>query len=174
MIGWSMSPKHILSIVVTVISLTNVHAWAAEKEDKEPLAIIELGGAGEWGFNGEPIFGPSVAVEFEPIKNWLEIEIGTAPLFNHGHVEWDSDILFKKPFTLSDTVEFMVGAGPHWSQPMNGSAQFGAEFALDFMIWPTRDRRFGWFIEPTYSYSFNGEHEKSLGLSGGLFIPIQP
>jgi hypothetical protein len=57
----------------------------------------------------------------KPIKDWLEIEIGTAPLFGHGHPEWDTDVLFKKPFTLSDKVEFMVGAGPQWSQPTNGA-----------------------------------------------------
>ena len=42
---------------------------------------IELGGTGEWTFTGETSFGPSAAVEFEPIKDWLEIEIGTGPLF---------------------------------------------------------------------------------------------
>jgi hypothetical protein len=26
----------------------------------------------------------------------------------------------EKPFTLSDKVEFMVGAGPQWSQAFNG------------------------------------------------------
>ena len=30
--------------------------------------------------------GPTVAVEFTPIKEWLEIEIGTGPLF-----WWDND-----------------------------------------------------------------------------------
>jgi hypothetical protein len=95
-------------------------------------------------------------------------------LFSKGHTHWDSDFLFKKPFTLSDKVEFMVGAGPQWSQTLNGGGTWGAEFALDFMIWPTRDRQLGWFVEPTYSYSFDREHEQSLGVSMGLLIPIQP
>jgi hypothetical protein len=94
-------------------------------------------------------------------------------LFSKGHSQWDSDLLFKKPFTLSDKVEFMVGAGPQWSQTLNGGGNLGAEFALDFMIWPTKDRKLGWFVEPTYSYSFGGEHEQSLGVSVGLLIPIQ-
>ena len=46
-------------------------------------------------------FGPTVGVESLSIKNWLEIEIGTGPMFGNGIREWDTDILFKKPFTLS-------------------------------------------------------------------------
>jgi hypothetical protein len=104
-------------------------------------------------------------VEFEPIRNWLEIEVGTAALFGNARTEWDRDILFKKPFTLSDKVEFMVGAGPQWSQPVNGAGKLGAEFALDFMFWPAPDRKLGWFVEPNYSYSFGSDHEQSLGVS---------
>ena len=85
---------------------------SAQAEEKEPSAIIELGGAGEWGIPGSSSFGPSAAVEFTPIKDWLEIEAGVAPLFSGGRTEWDTDLLFKKPFTLSDKVEFMIGAGP--------------------------------------------------------------
>lgn len=49
--------------------------------------------------------------------------------------------------------------------------KFGAEFALDFMIWPTKDRKLGWFVEPTYGYFFNSEHEQTLGVSIGLRPP---
>jgi hypothetical protein len=48
--------------------------------EKEPTAIVELGGAGEWGFPGTSSFGPSAAVEFTPIKDWLEIEAGVAAM----------------------------------------------------------------------------------------------
>jgi hypothetical protein len=52
-------------------------AGAALAEDKEPLAIFELGAAGEWGLNsGSSSFGPTAAVEFTPIKNRLVIETG--------------------------------------------------------------------------------------------------
>src|SRR5450755_681112 len=87
-------------------------AEAADK-DKEPSAIIEVGGAGEWSLqNGAASLGPSIAVEIEPIKDWLELEAGFTPLFSKGRSpEWSTDLLFKKPFTLSNTVEFMIGAG---------------------------------------------------------------
>jgi hypothetical protein len=95
------------------------------------------------------------------------------PLSGGGHTEWDTDLLFKKPFTLSDTVEFMVGVGPERTYTSGGMGKIGAEVALDFMFWPWPDRKFGWFVEPSYSYSLSGGHEQSLGVSVGLLIPIR-
>jgi hypothetical protein len=120
---------------------------------------------------GASSFGPSAAVEFTPIKDWLEIEAGIAPMFSGGRTEWDTDLLFKKPFTLSDKLEFMVGAGPAWTVSRAGT-KVGGEVALDFMFWPTPDRKFGWFLEPAYTYSFSSGHEQSFGVSAGLLIPI--
>jgi hypothetical protein len=82
-------------------------------------------------------------------------------MFNHGRTEWDTDLIFKKPFTLSDKVEFMIGLGPQWTFSPEGT-KMGAELAADFIFWPTPDRKYGWFLEPTYSYSFSSGHEKSL------------
>jgi hypothetical protein len=147
-------------------------ALAGDKE-KEPSAILEIGTAGEWGLAGGNFsLGPSVAIEFEPIKDWLEIEVGFAPLFGKGAPpEWSTDLLFKKPFTLSDTVEFMIGVGPEYTYTRGGT-KTAAEFALDFMIWPSPDRKFGWFVEPTYSYSLGKEREQSIAVSVGLLIAI--
>jgi hypothetical protein len=148
-------------------------AEASQAEEKEPLAIVEIGGAGEWGLrDGGSSFGPAAAVEFTPIKDWLEIEVGTSLLFSGGHAEWDTDLLFKKPFTLSDKVEFMIGVGPEWTYTAGGAGRIGGEAALDFMFWPRPERKFGWFVEPSYSYSFAGGHEQSLGVSVGLLIAI--
>jgi hypothetical protein len=145
----------------------------ATAEDKEPTAIVELGGAVEWELpNGASSFGPTAAVEFTPIKDWLEIEAGVSALHGHGHTEWGTDLIFKKPFTLSDTVEFMIGAGPEWTYTTGGGAKVSAEIAADFMFWPTKDRKFGWFIEPTYSYALTSDHQKSFSVSAGLLIPI--
>lgn len=139
--------------------------------EKEPSAIVELGGAGEWGLPGASSFGPSAAVEFTPIKGWLEIEAGVAPLFGGRRTEWNTDLILKKPFTLSDKLEFMIGAGPQWTFSREGT-KIGAELAADFMFWPTADRKLGWFLQPTYSYSFARGHEQSLGVTVGLLIPI--
>jgi hypothetical protein len=144
----------------------------AEEKEKEPTAIIELGGAVERTFSdAQSSFGPSVAVEFNVIKDWLEIEAGASRLYSGRNGEWSTDLLFKKPFTLSDKVEFMIGVGPAWSFTQEGTKVAG-EVALDFMFWPTRGRRLGWFIEPSYSYSLSQGHEKSVGASFGLLIAI--
>src|SRR5580700_8898327 len=90
-------------VAVSVVALTAMQAQAEEKE-KEPLAIVEIGGSGGWTLSGDSSFGPTVGVEFEPIKNWLEIEIGTGPMFGNGIRERDTDILFKKPFTAEMSV----------------------------------------------------------------------
>jgi hypothetical protein len=153
--------------LTVALSLFAGEAWA---EEREPAAIIELGGAGEWDFP-QGKFGASAAVEFTPIKEWLEIEAGVSPLFGAGQTEWSTDLLFKKPFTLSHTVEFMIGVGPEWTFSREGT-KIAGEVALDFMFWPTPDRKYGWFLEPSYSYSFNSGHEQSLGASVGLLIPI--
>jgi hypothetical protein len=166
-----MFPARALLVALSIVALTAVLAHAEEKE-KEPDAIFELGGSGNWGLSGPFSFGPTAAVEFTPIENWLEIEIGTGPMFGKGVSEWDTDILFKKPFTLSDKVEFMIGAGPQWGSAFRGSTNAGVEIAGDFMIWPWPDRKLGWFVEPSYSYSFIGGHEQSFGVSLGLLFPI--
>ena len=142
----------------------------ARAEEKDPTAIVELGAAGEWDFPSGRL-GPTAAVEFTPIKDWLEIEAGVSTLFGSGQTEWSTDFLFKKPFTLSDKVEFMVGIGPEWTFTRNGT-KIAGEIAADFMFWPTPDRKLGWFFEPSYSHSFSDKREQSLGVSAGVLIPI--
>ena len=166
-----MFPARAVFVAVSVVALTAMQARAVEKE-KEPDAIVEIGGSGNWSLSALFSFGPTAAIEFTPIENWLEIEVGTGPMFGKGLSEWDTDILFKKPFTLSDKVEFMIGRRPQWGSPFSGSTKAGVEVAGDFMFWPSPDRKLGWFLEPSYSYSFTGGHEQSLGVSVGLLIPI--
>jgi len=152
-------------------------AGAALAEDKEPVAIFELGAAEEWSLNGgRSSFGPTAAVEFTPIKNWLEIETGVTALFSKGQTEWDTDFVLKKPFDLSPNIEFEPGIGPVWIRTVGGGRttdSIGAEAVADFMFWPTPDRKYGWFLEPSYTYSFASGHEQSFGVSGGLLIPIR-
>jgi hypothetical protein len=144
--------------------------------EKEAAAIVEIGGAPSWTLHGGGwSFGPTVAVEVTPIENWLELEAGVTRLFSPHSAEWDTDLLFKKPWTLSRKVEFMVGVGPEWihtneyRMPKNA---IGAEAALDFMFWPWKKHKFGWYVEPAYDYSFGGGHEQSVGIAAGLLISI--
>jgi hypothetical protein len=164
--------KMLIGLIAAVLPL----AGAAFAEEKEPSAVVELGAAAEWSLaNGGSSFGPTAAVEFTPIKNWLEIEAGVTSLFSPGRTEWDTDVIFKKPFDLSPTVEFEPGIGPAWAHTINGGRTadaIAAEAAAEFMFWPTRDRKFGWFLEPSYSCSFSKDHEQSVGMSVGLLIAI--
>ena len=147
----------------------------AQIAPKEAAAVLELGGANSVNLNGGWSSGGDAAVEFTPIENWLEIEAGTAALFTRHSTEWDTGVLFKKPWTLSRKAEFMVGIGPEWVYTrqfgINRNA-IGAEFALDFMFWPGAKHRLGWFIEPAYDYTFGHKHEQSIGVSWGLLIAI--
>lgn len=149
----------------------------AQSVEKEPAAIVELGAAAAASLKGGGwSFGPSLAVEVTPIENWLELEAGVTPLFASQSSEWDTDLLFKKPWTLSEKMEFMVGAGPEWihtSEHGVTTNSAGAEVALDFMFWPWRKHKFGWYLEPGYDYSFGRGHEQSIGITGGLLISIR-
>ena len=146
-------------------------------QDKDPAAILEIGAATSWNVSGGAAsFAPNFAVETTPIENWLELEAGVSPFFTHASTEWDTDLLFKKPWTISSKAEFMLGVGPEWVHlRQNGTTTntVSGEVAGDFMFWPAGKRRFGWFLEPAYDYSFAGGHQQSLGLSGGLLIAIR-
>jgi hypothetical protein len=154
---------------------SSAFAQSAEKEPKE-IAVVELGGAAERSLTeSNSSFGPTVAVEVTPIEHWLEIEAGVTPLFRHHSTEWSVDLLFKKPWTVSPNFEFMLGIGPEWihtnayGRKMNAA---GVEVAPDFMFWPAKTHKFGWYLEPGYEYKFGPSREHSLGLSGGLLISI--
>lgn len=160
-------------IVCVALPSGNVLAQSVEKD---PAAIVELGTATSWNVKGGAAeFAPNFAVEVTPIENWLELELGTAPFFTRNATEWDTDLLFKKPWTLSKKTEFMLGVGPEWIHTrQNGPAtnSVAVEGAADFMFWPAKKHRFGWYLEPAYDYGLGHGHEQSVGMSGGLLISI--
>jgi len=164
--------RHRSQLIVALLLLVTP---AFAQEEKEPSAIIELGGAASWGLKGGSAYGPTLAVETTPIPDVLELEGGVTSLFSRGQTEWDVDFLFKKPWTLSDTVEVMAGIGPEWAHTVTRAGTtdtFAAEVALDFMFWPWPGRKYGLYLEPAYDYGFGHGHEQSLGVSLGLLIPI--
>lgn len=152
------------------------HNVFSQSTEKEPAAIVEIGAAAGRNLkSGEASGGADFAVEVTPIENWLELEAGITPLFSRRSTEWDTDLLFKKPWTLSGKVEVMAGAGPEWvhtSQSGVTANSIAGEIVLDFMFWPSARHRFGWFLEPGYEYNFGPGHERSIGISGGLLIAV--
>jgi hypothetical protein len=154
------------------------YASAEEKKDAQEVAVIEIGAAPSRNLTDRTwSFGPTVAVEVTPIENWLELEAGVTPSFGHHTTEWASDLLFKKPWTLSSTIEFMAGIGPEWihtRESRTTTNSVAGEAVLDFMFWPGRwKHKFGWYIEPGYEYNFGRGHERSIGISFGLLVAIR-
>jgi len=166
-------PAGIALLAAIALGTTELYA---ESPPKDPAAVLELGGAAAWGvpaggFSG----GPTVAAEVTPIEDWLELEGGLTGLFAKGSTEWDTDLVFKKPWTLSRRAEFMAGIGPEWVPTRQGGVTSNAiagEGVLDFMFWPAKRHKFGWYFEPSYDYSFGQGHEQSAGVTGGLLIAI--
>jgi len=168
------SLKPFLALAALLFLSPNAFAQSADPEEKE-VAVIELGGAASWNFSGGSSFGPTVAVEVTPIERWLEIEAGVSPLFRRHSTEWGTDLLFKKPWNLSKKIEFMAGLGPEWvhsNESGKSPNSLSGEAIGDFMFWPSKRHRFGWYLEPAYEHNFGRAHEQSLGLSAGLLISI--
>jgi hypothetical protein len=134
--------------------------------------ILEVGGAGEWKLSKGPSqFGAAVALEVEPIENWLELECGVTALVSDGRTELGADLLFKKPWRLSPKAEFMAGLGPQVVHSFAGDERgtsFGLEVVIDFMFWPAKN--VGWYVEPSYGVTFGRRGERSLGATAGLLI----
>jgi hypothetical protein len=161
----------------TAQSNPSIHPTKASTDTDDTVAILEVGAATNWNFSGgAAMFAPNLAAECTPIENWLELEAGVSPFHTRHSTEWESDFLFKRPWTLSRKGEFMLGVGPQWDHlKQNGKTtdSFSGELAGDFMFWPTGRHRFGWYLEPAYDYSFAGGHQRSTGMSAGLLIGIR-
>jgi len=161
-----------LFFLISVSLLCTATAPAAEKE---PFAELEIGAASEWSLpGGGTSLGPSAAIEFSAIKDRLEIEMGVSPRFGNGQREWDTELTFKSPILSTPATEVFFALGPEW-QHRSGRAETADVVAgvasLDFQFWQP-DKKFGWFIEPSYSHALNSQHEQSLGVTMGLLIAI--
>ena len=97
------------------------------------FAVIEVGGAGEMDLSGSSSnFGATLAIEKTPIEHWLELEFGVTVLATSCKTEFETDLLFKKPYRLSSTAEFMIGAG----------SELVRKFDVEGMVLPWVRRRF--------------------------------
>jgi len=163
------------SVLAAYFFLWPGHA-VAQEVNKEQAAVVEVGIAPSRNFkDSRSSAGPTVAVEVSPIEHWLELEAGVTPSFSRYSTEWATDLLFKKPWTLSRKVEFMAGVGPEWVHTRESGVttnSVGGEAVLDFMFWPGHRHRLGWYLEPGYEYNFGRGHERSIGVAIGLLIGV--
>jgi len=162
-------------LVVSVLQFAARPIFAQEDADKDHSFVLEIGSAGEWSLN-EPSsqFGGTLAVETTPVEDWLELESGITGLKASDHTELGLDLLFKKPYRLSRTAEFMFGLGPEVVHDFGGSdrtTSYDMEIILDFMFWPKTN--VGWYLEPGYSSTFSKKSEQSLEVSAGLIIGFE-
>ncbi len=144
----------------------------ARAEEKESTVVLVVGGGGEWGVNGGSAYGPNVAMEFTVIEHMLEIETGVSPRFEHGEGEVEFELIFKKPFDLTESLEMVLGAGPVWVHRRHEQDSIAGEVSVTFVYWPQEEHKVGFFVEPSYTYDFGGEHEEAIGAKAGLYIGL--
>jgi hypothetical protein len=162
-------------VVGVLAVICSGHCLSQSVED-EPAAVVELGASLSRSLTEDKSSaGPTAAIEFTPIEDRLEIEVGVTSLLGDHSTESSADLLFKKPWTLSATKEFMLGIGPEWIHTSAYGVTtnaVGVEVAPDFMFWPSGKHRFGWYLEPSYEYKFGSGHEHSISLTVGLLIGV--
>jgi hypothetical protein len=161
--------RSLAAVLLTAALIASGHGAIAAEKDNDPLWVAMIGGAGEWPTHDTFKSGPSFSIEFNVIKDWLEVEVGTAKLFRGSASEFETEVVFRKPFTLSQTAEVMIGLGPIWSKAKDESWKVGTTFVADFMFWSSPEKKFGWFVEPSYSI-VNPGNERSFALSAGLLV----
>ena len=157
-----------------VFAATAARGQTAPAQDDDHRAVVEIGLAGERGVTGSSSSGGgTVAVEFTPIENWLELESGVTALRGAGQTEFALDLLFKKPWRLSATSEFMAGVGPELAYHPGAGARtsVATEVVADWMFWPTKN--VGWYFEPSYSFTAIAGGERNVGIAAGLIIGIR-
>ena len=155
-----------------ILELCVSPVFAQDSTDADHSAVLELGAAVERDLKGNSSnFGATLAIEMTPVENWLELEFGVTALGTTGHAELATDLLFKKPYRISQTVEFMFGVGLEMVRKFSveeRGTSFAGEVVLDFMFWPTNN--IGWYLEPDYGFVPGKGAEQSLGMTVGLLI----
>lgn len=162
--------------IAGVLAFASGSAIGQERLGEEGGYRISVGPAFERDFKSKSTsYGAALSVEKTLIEEWLEVEVGVARLNAAGRREMGIDFIFKKPFTLSQTAELMVGIGPQLLRKLDGperGTSLGMECVLDFMFWPARN--IGWYVEPSYGFGLRSRRdERSLGGSAGLLIRWQ-
>ena len=161
-----------LGVLVIALSVCATGAAAQSPEkDAEHAIVFELGAAGDWSRDEGFHPGGTFAFEVTPIENWLELEVGVTAIHGDTGTELPVDLLFKKPWQISRTFEFMIGAGPelvHATGPESATF-WGLEGVLDFMFWPRKN--VGWYVEPGYEVTMRGGvREHAVGIAVGLLL----
>jgi hypothetical protein len=163
-------------VVIGVLVVIPQYAMCEVEGGKEDHSVVfQIGPSVERNLtNKSSNSGSTMAVEFTPIEDELEVEVGATLLNSSGQRELSGEVLFKKPYRLSPTSEFMIGIGPqvgHSYQGADSGNSYGLALAFDLMFWPSRN--VGWYFSPEYGYGLGrnaGEH--SIGASVGILFGL--
>jgi hypothetical protein len=160
-------------IILVIMFLSEIaHAGATESQQDHAF-VLGIGGTIETSLPGSShASGFDAFAESTVIEDWLELELGLSRLSDSGGgTETSIDFLFKKPYLLSQGIEFMAGLGPELVRTSGTESDgtfWGVEFALDFMFWPWKN--VGFSVEPTYDLVFRDGVDRNIGVSGGLIF----
>ncbi len=148
------------------------HAEASEAA----ATHFKLGAAGDRSFKGGKISeGPAVAIQTGILRDQFELEASGTALFDHGHPEWKTGLLLKKPIELAPQFEIEIGLGPSWLRKTAGDHpgdSLGAEGVGELVVWNNEEKRFGWYFEGSYGRDFGKGHESGTGFGTGLLIAV--
>jgi hypothetical protein len=139
--------------------------------DDDHAVVFEIGAAGDWSSEEGANTGGTFAFEVTPVEHWLELEVGITAIRHRDGTEWPLDVLFKKPWRISRTFEFMIGIGPEVIHETGADAGtfWGLSSVLDFMFWPRKN--VGWYVEPGYELvRRDGISHHGVGVAVGLLI----
>ena len=138
------------------------------------LAVITFGATGERELADRfTHVGPAIGIEVEPVEHWLEIELAASGYERHRVKGFSLEMPFKTPFELAEGLEVMPGIGPTWTHTAEDGAVsrvWGATAVVDLFYWPTR--KAGWYLAPSYGYTFGSTRQKSVALSFGVFFAV--
>jgi hypothetical protein len=138
--------------------------------DVDHALVFELGAESDLSTAEGLHTGGTFAIEVTPIENWLELEFGVSVIPHPGGVEIPVDVLFKKPWRISRTVEFMAGVGPELIySTVAHTTYWGLSVVGDLMVWPSKN--VGWYLEPGLERTFEpGKHQTGFAMAAGLIV----
>jgi hypothetical protein len=165
------------SVAAVLIALAATCADAqssvpAPPKDDDHVIVYEVGWAGDYsGAEGFHPKGATFAIEVTPLPDRLELEVGITAIRANDVTETSVDVLFKKPWRLSERIEFMAGIGPEVIHATGAEAGtfLGLSVVGDLMFWSKKN--VGWYLEPGYEIAFRaGTIRQGFAIAGGFII----
>jgi hypothetical protein len=160
----------LISTLALAVAAILMVATCGAAQEVDHAIVFEVGMENDWSKVDGLHFGGTFAFEVTPIEHWLELEVGASVIPRSGGVEIPVDVLFKKPWRISRSVEFMAGIGPELIySTMEHRTSLGLSAVGDLMVWPRPN--IGWYLEPGIERTFaRGAHQTGLAMAAGLII----